>query len=282
MYFVGYFMNKTEVEEIEIDLLLEALFRRYGYDFRHYAKASITRRIRHLLEKSGHSRTSEMIPELLYDKSFFEKIVYDFSITVTEMFRDPGFYRAIREKVIPYLKTYPFIKIWHAGCATGEEVYSIAIVLKEEGLYDRATIFATDFNNAALAKGKEGIYSLENIKQYTLNYQDAGGTSSFSEYYHAQYDSVIMDQSLKKNITFANHNLVTDNTFSEMHLILCRNVLIYFNKTLQDRVLRLFHDSLIHGGFLCLGTKESIQFADVAEAYERTDKKHKIYQKKTI
>jgi len=275
-------MEKTEVEEIEIDLLLEALFRRYGYDFRHYAKASITRRIRHLLGKTSHSRISEMIPELLYDKSFFEKIVYDFSITVTEMFRDPGFYRAIREKVIPYLKTYPFIKIWHAGCATGEEVYSIAIVLKEEGLYDRATIFATDFNNAALAKGKEGIYSLENIKQYTLNYQDAGGTSSFSEYYHAQYDSVIMDQSLKKNITFANHNLVTDNTFSEMHLILCRNVLIYFNKTLQDRVLRLFHDSLIHGGFLCLGTKESIQFADVAEAYERTDKKHKIYQKKTI
>jgi len=279
---VGYPMEKTEVEEIEIDLLLEALFRRYGYDFRHYAKASITRRIRHLLGKTSHSRISEMIPELLYDKSFFEKIVYDFSITVTEMFRDPGFYRAIREKVIPYLKTYPFIKIWHAGCATGEEVYSIAIVLKEEGLYDRATIFATDFNNAALAKGKEGIYSLENIKQYTLNYQDAGGTSSFSEYYHAQYDSVIMDQSLKKNITFANHNLVTDNTFSEMHLILCRNVLIYFNKTLQDRVLRLFHDSLIHGGFLCLGTKESIQFADVAEAYERTDKKHKIYQKKTI
>lgn len=282
MAHVGYPMEKTEVEEIEIDLLLEALFRRYGYDFRHYAKASITRRIRHLLGKTSHSRISEMIPELLYDKSFFEKIVYDFSITVTEMFRDPGFYRAIREKVIPYLKTYPFIKIWHAGCATGEEVYSIAIVLKEEGLYDRATIFATDFNNAALAKGKEGIYSLENIKQYTLNYQDAGGTSSFSEYYHAQYDSVIMDQSLKKNITFANHNLVTDNTFSEMHLILCRNVLIYFNKTLQDRVLRLFHDSLIHGGFLCLGTKESIQFADVAEAYERTDKKHKIYQKKTI
>lgn len=275
-------MNKTEVEEIEIDLLLEALFRRYGYDFRHYAKASITRRIRHLLEKSGRSRISEMIPELLYDKSFFEKIVYDFSITVTEMFRDPGFYRAIREKVIPYLKTYPFIKIWHAGCATGEEVYSIAIVLKEEGLYDRATIFATDFNNAALAKGKEGIYSLENIKQYTLNYQDAGGTSSFSEYYHAQYDSVIMDQSLKKNITFANHNLVTDNTFSEMHLILCRNVLIYFNKTLQDRVLRLFHDSLIHGGFLCLGTKESRRFSDVTGDYKRIDNKQKIYQKKTI
>jgi chemotaxis protein methyltransferase CheR len=279
---VVYPMEKTEVEEIEIDLLLEALFRRYGYDFRRYAKASITRRIRHLLEKSGHRRISEMIPELLYDKSFLEKIVYDFSITVTEMFRDPGFYRAIREKVVPYLKTYPFIKIWHAGCATGEEVYSIAIVLKEEGLYDRATIFATDFNDAALTKGKEGIYSLENIKQYTLNYQDAGGTCSFSKYYHAQYDSVIMDQSLKKNITFANHNLVTDSTFSEMHLILCRNVLIYFNKTLQDRVLRLFHDSLIYGGFLCLGTKESFQFSDVPGDYERIDNKQKIYQKKTI
>jgi chemotaxis protein methyltransferase CheR len=275
-------MNKTKIEEIEIDLLLEALFRLYGYDFRHYSKASITRRIRHLLGKTGLGRVSEMIPELLNDKSFLEKLVYDFSITVTEMFRDPGFYRAVREQVVPYLKTYPFVKIWHAGCATGQEVYSMAIVLKEEGLYDRATIFATDFNNLALEKAKEGIYSLGDIKQYTLNYQDAGGTSSFSKYYHAQYDSVIMDQSLKKNITFANHNLVTDGTFGEMHLILCRNVLIYFTKTLQDRVLGLFDDSLVHGGFLCLGTKESIRFSDVAEAYETIDSKAKVYQKKTV
>ena len=275
-------MKETEIEEIEIDLLLEALFRLYGYDFRRYSKASITRRIRHLLGKTGLGRVSEMIPELLNDKSFLEKLVYDFSITVTEMFRDPDFYRAVREQVIPYLKTYPFVKIWHAGCATGEEVYSMAIVLKEEGLYDRATIFATDFNNPALTKAKEGIYSLKDIKRYTLNYQDAGGTSSFSEYYHAQYDSVIMDQSLKKNITFANHNLVTDGTFSEMHLILCRNVLIYFTKTLQDRVLGLFNDSLIHGGFLCLGTKESIRFTDVAEAYDAIGRKTKIYQKKAV
>jgi chemotaxis protein methyltransferase CheR len=275
-------MKETEIEEIEIDLLLEALFRLYGYDFRRYSKASITRRIRHLLGETGLGRVSEMIPELLNDKSFLEKLVYDFSITVTEMFRDPDFYRAVREQVIPYLKTYPFVKIWHAGCATGEEVYSMAIVLKEEGLYDRATIFATDFNNPALTKAKEGIYSLKDIKRYTLNYQDTGGTSSFSEYYHAQYDSVIMDQSLKKNITFANHNLVTDGTFSEMHLILCRNVLIYFTKTLQDRVLGLFDDSLVHGGFLCLGTKESIRFSDVAEAYETIDSKAKVYQKKTV
>ncbi|MCJ7600643.1 MAG: protein-glutamate O-methyltransferase CheR [Desulfobulbaceae bacterium] len=275
-------MKETEIEEIEIDLLLEALFRLYGYDFRRYSKASITRRIRHLLGETGLGRVSEMIPELLNDKSFLEKLVYDFSITVTEMFRDPDFYRAVREQVIPYLKTYPFVKIWHAGCATGEEVYSMAIVLKEEGLYDRATIFATDFNNPALTKAKEGIYPLKDIKRYTLNYQDAGGTSSFSEYYHSQYGSVIMDQSLKKNITFANHNLVTDGTFSEMHLILCRNVLIYFTKTLQDRVLGLFNDSLIHGGFLCLGTKESIRFTDVAEAYDAIDGKTKIYQKKAV
>jgi chemotaxis protein methyltransferase CheR len=275
-------VRDDEIEDIEIDLLLEAVFRRYGYDYRNYARASARRRIVHLLKKTGQKTVSEMIPRLLYDREFFADILSAFSITVTEMFRDPGFYRALREEVIPYLKTYPFIKVWHAGCATGEEVYSLAIFLKEEGFYDRSTIFATDINDAALARAKEGIYSLENMKQNSLNYQKAGGGASFSDYYQAHYDSIIMNQSLKKHITFANHNLVTDSSFGEMHLVFCRNVLIYFDRTLQNRVLRLFDDSLIHGGFLCLGTKETIQFSDVEAAFEQIDKRQTIYRKKTI
>ena len=195
------------------------------------------------------------------------------------MFRDPEFYHTIREQVIPYLKTYPFIRIWHAGCATGEEVYSLAIVLKEEGFYDRATIFATDFNVEALEKARQAIYPLEAMQEFTANYQRAGGTRAFSDYYRTGYDAAILDAALKKNVTFANHNLVTDGVFSEVHLVLCRNVLIYFDKTLQNRVLGLFHDSLVHGGILALGSKESIQFSQVAEAYEPLSSKWKIYQK---
>lgn len=273
-------MKKSEIEKIEIDLLLEALFQRYGYDFRGYARASINRRVRRILQKSGCNNITEMTSKLLHDESFFEQLLYDFSITVTEMFRDPGFYRVVREKIIPFLKTYPFIKIWHAGCATGEEVYSLAIALKEARLYNRATIFATDINDVALKKAKEGIYSLENIKLFTSNYQKAGGTLSFSKYYHSQYESAIMDKSLKKNITFAKHNLVTDNVFSEMHLILCRNVLIYFGKNLQDRVFKLFRDSLVYHGFLCLGSKETMRHSNVYENFKEIDKKDKIYQKK--
>ncbi len=273
-------MEKAKVEEIEVGLLLEAIFRRYGYDFRNYAKASIKRRIKQFVSKSDCNTVSELIPKLLYDESFFGSLAYDFSITVTEMFRDPTFYKALREKVIPFLKTYPFIKIWHAGCATGEEAYSLAILLKEEGFYDRATIFATDFNDFALRTAEEGIYPIEQIKQYTSNYQKAGGNRSFSEYYHAQYESAIMDNSLKKNITFANHNLVTDSVFGEMHLVLCRNVLIYFDRTLQGRVLKLFSDSLVYDGFLCLGGKESLRFSDVCEKFKEIDKKGKVFQKK--
>ncbi|OQY58480.1 MAG: chemotaxis protein CheR [Desulfobacteraceae bacterium 4572_88] len=273
-------MKENEIEKIEVDLFVEAIFQRYGYDFKHYAKASVRRRTRNLLQKTGYSRISEMIPKLLYDESFFQSLVCDFSITVTEMFRDPDFFMGLRKKVIPYLKTYPFVKIWHAGCATGEEVYSLAIVLKEEGLYDRATIFATDFNDTALKKAKDGIYPIENIRHYTANYQKAGSTESFSKYYHAEYESAIMDQALKERITFANHNLATDGVFGEMHLILCRNVLIYFDKTLQNRVFDLFSNSLIHKGFLCIGSKESLQFSEVCEHFSVADEKQKIYQKK--
>ena len=272
-------MINSEIENIEISLLLEATYNRYGYDFRDYARASIERRVRQFAIKSGIKSISEMIPILLYNESFFQTLVREFSITVTEMFRDPKVYHVLKEKVFPILKTYPFIKIWHAGCATGEEVYSLAILLMEAGLYKKSTIFATDFNDEALATAKQGIYPTENIKQSTLNYQKAGGLESFSDYYHAKYDSISIDNKLKKNITFANHNLVIDQTFSEMHLILCRNVLIYFNKTLQDKVFYLFDNSLVSGGFLCLGSKESLLYSGIQGKFEPVDEKEKIYQK---
>jgi len=272
-------VRQETIEKIELELFLEALYQRYGYDFRHYAQASARRRVSQMMAKNGHAKISEMIPRLLYDEAFAQTAIYDFSVTVTEMFRDPEFYGSLRQKVVPYLKTYPFIKIWHAGCATGEEVYSLAILLQEEGLYERATIFATDFNETVLEKAQEGIYPLKDIRQYTTNYQKAGGIRPFSDYYHAKYESVIMNQSLKRNITFASHNLVTDGVFGEMHLIFCRNVLIYFDKTLQNRVLDLFSDSLNHRGFLCLGTKETLQFSEVAKNFKAVDERARIYQK---
>ena len=220
-----------------------------------------------------------MTSDILHDPSVFEKVVYDFSITVTEMFRDPSFYQSLRNKIIPYLKTYPFIKIWHAGCATGEEVYSLAILLKEEGIYNKATIFATDFNEHALDVARQGIYSLKDTQKYSTNYQKAGGKASFSDYYYARYNSAIMRKSLSKNVTFANHNLVTDGVFGEMHLILCRNVLIYFNKDLQNKVLTLFNESLIHGGFLALGSKETLSFSSIENDFKPIDKKNKIFRK---
>ena len=274
--------TKEDVEKIEINLFLEALHQRYGYDFTHYAEASVRRRVRRFMEKNGYAQVSDMIPRLLYDDVFAQAAIHDFSITVTEMFRDPDFYQSVRKNVVPYLRTYPFIKVWHAGCATGEEVYSLAILLQEEELYERATIFATDINEMALDRAREGIYSLKDIRQYTLNYQKAGGLHSFADYYHAQYESAIMNQSLKTNITFASHNLVTDGVFGEMHLVFCRNVLIYFDRTLQNRVLGLFADSLNRGGFLCLGSKETLQFSNVAERFKVVDEHEKIYQRRSM
>lgn len=274
-------MRRTEIENLEVELLVEAVFKRYGNDFRHYSRASLKRRIHHFLGKTDFARVSEMIPRLLYDRTFFDSLLYGLSVTVTEMFRDPGAYQAIREKVVGFLKTYPFVKVWHAGCATGEEVYSLAILLKEEGLYDRTRIYATDFNDEALDKAKKGIYPVDRIKEYTDNYQKSGGKESFSSYYHSKYGSVIMNQDLKKNIVFANHNLASDSVFGDTHLVMCRNVLIYFDRELQDRALKLFHDSLVYNGFLCLGTKESIRFSVVQGDFNEVDRKMRIYQKRS-
>jgi chemotaxis protein methyltransferase CheR len=270
---------KQDNESIEIDLLIEAIYKKYGYDFRNYSKASLKRRIMHKFSQSGMDNLSAMQHRLLYDKSFFESLLLDLTINVTEMFRDPSFYCVVREKVIPVLKTYPFIKIWHAGCSTGEEVYSMAILLKEENLLENVMIYATDIDDRVLRIAREGIYPLDRIKEYTRNYQKACGEQSFSDYYTAKYEATIMDSSLKKNIVFSQHNLVTDGIFGEMNLIICRNVLIYFDKELQNRVLQLFHDSLIRRGILCLGSKESINFSKLKNAFQDYDGKEKIYKK---
>ena len=277
-------MNEKEIirenEDIEIELFLQAIYMKYGYDFRNYGKAHIKRRVRHRISVSGFDSVTEMIHKLLYDEVFYQELLQDLSITVTEMFRDPEFYRAVRKEVVPLLKTYPFIKIWHAGCATGEEVYSMAILLREEGLLKRSQIYATDFNQLALQKARNGIYPIDRIREFTQNYQKSGGKSSFSDYYNARYESVILNESLKENIVFADHNLVTDGVFGEMNMIICRNVMIYFDKDLQNKVIRLFFDSLVPGGFLCLGSKESLRFAEIAGRFESTSEREKIYRKK--
>ncbi len=272
-------MSPQEVESIEIDLLLEAIFRRYGYDFRRYARASIERRVRLFLSQSGGTTIAEMIPRLLRDADFFARMAQYFSVPVTEMFRDPFVYQALRRQIIPLLRTWPHVKIWHAGCASGEEIYSLAILLREEGLYERVTIYATDFNDTALAQARAGIYSLEKIRDATRNYQLAGGQAAFSDYYHAGPDAAVIDADLRRRITFANHNLAVDQAFGDMHLILCRNVLIYFNRELQNHSLELFRNSLVNGGFLCLGSKEDLAFSSVAGHFKTVDAEAKIYKK---
>lgn len=273
-------MNYNCTLELGISSLLETVYEKYGYDFRQYSQAHIKRRLMKRMAISGLKDISQIESSVLNDEQFAFLLLQDLSITVTEMFRDPGFYKSLRENVMPILKTYPFIKIWHAGCSTGQEVYSMAILLQEEGLYDRTTIYATDFNQQALNRAKEGIFSNERMKEYTANYQLSGGKESFSHYYTSNYDHVIMKKSLKKNIVWANHNLVTDSVFAEAHLIVCRNVLIYFNSDLQNKVQHLFNDSLINGGILCLGTKESLRFTDVHEKYRELDSKQRIFKTK--
>ena len=273
-------IDDIETQNIELQLLLQAIYLKYGYDFRNYAKASIKRRIHHRMVKEGFDSISAMQHKLLYDISFFETLLMDLSINVTEMFRDPSFYLVLRQKIIPILKSYPFLKIWHAGCSTGEEVYSMAILLKEEGLYERTQIYATDMNEVALKQARDGIFAISRLKQYTVNYQRAGGRESFSDYYAAHYDHVAVDKKLKENILFSDHNLATDGVFGEMNLIMCRNVLIYFNRELQNRAIALFKESLCHGGFLCLGSKESVRLSEYSDMFEDFVKEEKIYVKK--
>jgi chemotaxis protein methyltransferase CheR len=268
-----------DLERVEIELLLEGVFRHYGFDFRSYAYASIRRRLWKRVEAEALSSISELQALVLHDSTAMDRLLLDLSISVTAMFRDPDFYRVFRQDVVPLLRTYPFIRIWHAGCSTGEEVYSAAIVLEEEGLLDRARIYATDINDNVLKQAKAGIFPLTRMQEYTENYIRAGGTRSFSEYYTAMYDGALFSPSLTRNTVFSQHNLVTDRSFSEFHMVFCRNVLIYFDRALQDRVHSLFYDSLVMFGILALGSKESLRFSQYEDCYEMLHVKERIYRK---
>lgn len=268
-----------DLERVEIELLLEGVYRQYGFDFRSYAYASIRRRLWKRVEAEGLTNLSELQAKVLHDEDAMERLLLDLSVNVTAMFRDPLFYVAFRNTVVPLLRTYPFIRIWHAGCSTGEEVYSVAIMLHEAGLYERSRIYATDINHVVLQQARRGIFPLERMQEYTENYIRAGGTRSFSEYYTAKYDGALFDQKLVRNVVFAQHNLVTDRSFAEFHVIFCRNVLIYFDKDLQNHVHSLFYDSLVRLGVLCLGSKETLKFSKYDTCYERLDATEKIYRK---
>ena len=271
-------MPDLKREKIEMQLLIDGIFTYYGYDFRNYAKASLKRRIKKRCDEENLDNISDLIPLLLHDKAVFNRFLRDMSVTVTEMFRDPLMYKTMKEKVFPRIENFPYIKIWHAGCATGEEVYSMAILLKEYGIYDKCHIYATDYNNESIESSTKGIFPIGLIQEYSKNYLEAGGAHSLSNYYHARYNSVIFNKSLKKNITFAHHNLVTDYVFTEAHLIVCRNVLIYFDNILQNRVFNLFTESLNSGGFLCLGTRETIDYSEVSNKFRNINGDFKIYQ----
>lgn len=275
-------MNISEIEDAEIELLLNAIKLRYGWDFSHYKRSSLHRSIQRIVSKHNISHISDLITKIMWNEAFMELLLRDLSIPVSEMFRDPEFFKIIRKEVIPILRTYPFIKIWHAGCASGEEVYSMAMILEEEQLYNRARIYATDINQHALLKAKDGIFTSENIEEYEQNYRKSGGAGSFIDYFIAQYDSIIVKANLKKNIFFFDHNLSSDQAFGEMHLIFCRNVFIYFDHFLQKRVVKLFDESLCYGGFLCLGMKESLDLLHGPCSLYPWNKKTKIYRKGVV
>ena len=269
----------TELERLEIELLLEGVFRHYGFDFRSYAYASIRRRLWKRVEAEGLSTISALQALVLHEPGAMERLLLDLSVSVTAMFRDPAFYKVFRTEVVPLLRTYPFIRIWHAGCSTGEEVYSTAIILEEEGLLDRTRIYATDVNDVVLKQARAGIFPLNRMQEYTENYIRAGGTRSFSEYYTAKYDGALFSPSLTRNVVFSQHNLVTDRSFSEFNVIFCRNVLIYFDRNLQNRVHALFYDSLVMFGILALGSKESLRFSQYEPCYEKLHPREKLYRK---
>jgi chemotaxis protein methyltransferase CheR len=268
-----------DVEEIEVALLLEAIYRRYGFDFRGYAPASLRRRLWRRAHAEGLRTLSALQDRVLHDAGCMERLLLDVSINVTSMFRDPSFYVAMREKVVPLLQTYPFVRVWVAGCSTGEEVYSLAIVLDEEDLLERSRIYATDINEQVLQRAREGVVPVERMRTYTQNYVHSGGKRAFSEYYLASYDAAQIDRRLLENVVFAQHNLVSDGSFNEFHLIVCRNVMIYFDRALQDRVLELFDDSLVKFGVLGLGHKETLRYSQLASRYEEMDTHEKLYRK---
>jgi chemotaxis protein methyltransferase CheR len=268
------------VEDLEIQLLLEALYQRYHYDFRHYARASIKRRLVQARVQLNFKSISTLQESLLHDPSTLPRLLDYLTVQVSEMFRDPSYYRALREKVLPHLRTYPSLKVWIAGCSNGEELYSLAILFREEGLDQRTLFYATDINPQALHAAEAGVYPLDQVRKFTENHQKSGAKTSLSDYYTADYGRAVFDKTLRSRVVFSDHSLVTDAVFAEMHLISCRNVLIYFDRPLQDRVFGLFRDSLARKGFLGLGSKESLRFSEHAAAFADFIPEEKIYQRR--
>jgi chemotaxis protein methyltransferase CheR len=268
------------VEDLEIALLLEGLFQRYHYDFRRYARASIKRRLVQAREQMGYATLSALQDAVLHDPGMLPRLLGYLTVQVSEMFRDPSYFRALRETVLPHLRTYPSLKVWVAGCSHGEEVYSLAILFREEGLYDRTLFYATDINPEALRIAEAGVYPLDRVRTFTENHQKSGGRSSLSDYYTADYGRAVFDKSLRSRIVFSDHSLVTDAVFAEMQLISCRNVMIYFDRALQDRAIGLFRDALPRNGFLGLGAKESLRFSAHADAFGEFVREEKIYRKR--
>lgn len=272
-------MSAEPAEAIEMRLLLEAVFRRFGHDFRDYAPASLKRRLLHAQQQMGARTISALQERVLHEPGALDELLQNLTVPVSEMFRDPRYFVALRQHVVPVLQTYPSVKVWIAGCSTGEEAYSLAILLHEQGLLERAVVYATDINPASLDRARQGIFPVDQLAGFTRNYQQAGGASSFSDYYTAAYGRALFDKRLRERITFADHSLATDTVFAETHFVSCRNVLIYFNRKLQDRALGLFHESLVHRGFLGLGTKESLEFSGWAQQFEPVSKPERIFRK---
>lgn len=271
--------RKAEEESREIRKLAERIYELYGFDFRNYAEASFRRRMSNCMVAEGVSSLKELAEKVYGDPQSMDRLLQSVTVHVTSMFRDPGFYRSFRQSVVPILRTYPFFRIWHAGCSTGEEVFSMAILLEEEKLLDRCRIYATDMSEKVLKKAQEGIFPLGSMAEFTKNYLAAGGKKCFSDYFLAKYESVIFNSSLRQNMVFANHNLVTDTSFNEFHVILCRNVMIYFNNNLQNQVHKLLYESLVRLGFLCIGRMENVKFGPVQSCYQEWDVSEKVYRK---
>jgi len=271
--------EKADLEGIEVELLTQGIYQHYGFDFRDYSIPSLRRRLWKRVFAEGLATISSLQDKALHDSSCMERLLLDLSINTTAMFRDPSFYLAFRQKIVPLLRTYPFVRIWHAGCSTGEEVYSMAMLLQEEGLYERSRIYATDINESVLQRAKDGIFPLNTMQENTVNYIAAGGKRIFSEYYTARYDYTMFRPSLRENVVFAQHNLVTDASFNHFNVIFCRNVLIYFNNQLQDRVQELFLNSMEMFGVLGLGRKETIRYTAVTENYEDLDVEERLYRR---
>lgn len=275
-------MSASELQDfdIELQLLIDAIYLKYHYDFRGYAQASLRRRMRAALLRFNCSSLSQLQDRVLDEPAMLTAMMDFLTVQVSDMFRDPAYYQALRRHVVPMLRTYPSLKIWIAGCSTGEEAYSMAILLREEGLLDRTLIYATDINGQALQRAEAGIYDLDRIAGFTENHRRSGGSSSLSDYYMAAYGRAVFDKSLRRNIVFSDHSLATDSVFAEVQLVSCRNVLIYFNRSLQDRAIGLFRDALCRKGFLGMGAKESLRFSDYSDDFVDVDREYRLYQKK--